>query len=80
MQKKKAQYQNYISDICLVLNIHDQLAALKVSLKDSLLLSQPHTDMHTHITRTMALSIVSLHFYHLLNIQRKSGRLVSISL
>lgn len=46
--KKKAQYQNYISDICLVLNIHDQLAALKVSLKDCFLLAQPTTHIYTH--------------------------------
>lgn len=44
---KKAQYQNYISDICLLLNIHDQLAALKVSLKDSLALSLSFTHTHT---------------------------------
>lgn len=49
--KKKARYQNYISDICLVLNIHDQLAALKVSLKDSLARSA------SRITHTYALTV-----------------------
>lgn len=72
--KKKAQHQN--ADICLVLNIHDQLAALKVSLKDSFLLAQPTTQIYAH---TWVLTIFSLYFYPLFNNQRQSGRLISIS-
>lgn len=48
--KKRHDTKRYISDVCLVLNIHDQLAALKVSLKRSCWLSPTRT--HTQYADT----------------------------